>query len=264
MTCPFETVQKMVGQAEGWQGPGRIINTSFARSCSSVPEGEHTECLALKLQQGKPVMNGSCQLPFFSVGSSEYKKLFFFFKCFLLHAQFNKPTKVDQKVMEWTVSPIVLVSQANSERSHKKSYILYIIDNENQTQHNSCLINHTAYTQTETLTIIKVAEIAAVFPTRRIINLPGIPFWSCWRFLGWWTRSCIFTGSLLPVTVKRTATKKIIPGPPLHLYFSIISYERHPKEDSHIRIKEITFWCHQINCALIMQTLWESIYKTLT
>lgn len=109
----------------------------------------------------------------------------FFFKCLVLHAQFSKPTKVDQKVMESAVSPIALVSQANSERSHNKAMTLHVIDNENQTQHSSCLISHTACTQTETLTIIKVAQIAAIFPTRRIINLPGIPFWSCWRFLGW-------------------------------------------------------------------------------
>lgn len=90
-----------------------------------------------------------------------------------------------------------------------RSSHLYITDNENQVQHNLCLISHNAYTQTETLTIIKVAQIAAIFPARRIINLPCISFWSCWRFLGWWTRSCIFIGSLLPITVKRIAIKKI-------------------------------------------------------
>lgn len=130
---------------------------------------------------------GSCQLPFlFFCWLLRIQEAYFsFLKCLLLHAQFSESTRVRQKGKGSIVSPIALVPQANSETSWKRSMILYIIDNENQVQHNFCLISHIACTQTETLTIIKVAQIAAVFPARGIINLPGIPFWSCWRFLGW-------------------------------------------------------------------------------
>lgn len=42
-----------------------IINNTTSARAVTTPEGECTECLALKLQQGKPGMNGSYQLLLF-------------------------------------------------------------------------------------------------------------------------------------------------------------------------------------------------------
>lgn len=128
----------------------------------------------------------------------------------MLHAPFSEPTRVGQKGMGSVVSPTVWFPQTNSEKPHERAMILYIIDNENQVQRNFYLISYASCSQTETLTIIKVAQIAAIFPTRRIINLPGISFWSGWRFLGWWTRSCIFTGPPLPINSRKNGNKKKI------------------------------------------------------
>lgn len=139
-------------------------------------------CLEARTEKTR---NGWFMPTSFSLGSSVYKRHIFIFLSLMLHAQFSEPTRVGQKGMRSVVSPTVRFRQTNSKKPHERAMILYIIDNENQAQHNFCLISYAACSQTETLTIIKVAQIAAIFPTRRIINLPGIPFWSCWRFLGW-------------------------------------------------------------------------------
>lgn len=62
-----------------------------------ILEGECTKCLALKLKQGKPGIDGSCHLPSFFFLLAPLNTRGTFFRFSVLHAQFSEPTREESE-----------------------------------------------------------------------------------------------------------------------------------------------------------------------